>query len=106
MPHPPHWYNRIYTGRNPGQTATSRLVTITVPPDAQAVGKSLGELTLPPGTFIVLVVQRQMPVQPAQDLELNAGDEVMTITLSDQEDALRDELTRVRREWAERQEQA
>ena len=77
--------------RNPN----TEMVSIYIPPDAAVVGKPLGEVELPPNSFICLVVKAEGPRLPSEDVELEAEDEVLAVTVSEEEQLLYQVLTEV-----------
>ena len=58
------------------------LVSITVPEDARVVGKRLGEVELPPRSFISVVVKRSGVERPTADLILETDDQLIAVTSS------------------------
>ena len=58
------------------------LVSITVPEDARVVGKRLGEVGLPPRSFISVVVKRSGVERPTPDLVLETDDQLIAVTSS------------------------
>ena len=77
---------------NLGSTLTE-LVSITVPEDARVVGKRLGEVELPPRSFISVVVKRNGVERPAPDLILEPDDQLIAVTPSSGEATLYEVLT-------------
>ena len=71
------------------------MVSINIPPDAASVGKHLGELVLPPNSFVSLVVKNEGPTLPEDELRLESGDEVVAVTSPDEEQLLYETLTGV-----------
>jgi len=71
------------------------LVSIAIPDDAAAVGKRLDQLELPPHSFISLVIKRSQAELPANNLVLEGKDEVVAVTMTDEEPTLYDILTGV-----------
>ncbi|PKB78714.1 MAG: hypothetical protein BZY88_17020 [SAR202 cluster bacterium Io17-Chloro-G9] len=69
------------------------LVSITVPEDAGVVGRRLGDVELPPRSFISLVVKSNVVERPVADLILEAEDEIIAVTPSGGEQTLYDILT-------------
>ena len=73
-----------------------KLVGIHIPPDAEAVGKPLVSLELPPGTLISLLVNESgEPRLPTQEEIIQANDEIIAVTIPTSEEGLLDALTRV-----------
>ena len=77
--------------RQPGM----ELVCVSVPPGADIVGKRLGELQLPPNSFISLVVKKEGADLPSNHYLVEAEDELIAVTSSDDEQLLYDILTGV-----------
>ena len=71
------------------------IVALSIPPDAAVVGKSVSQLVMPPNSFITLVVKDEGPTLPHEDLVLHAGDDVVAVTVPDEEQALYETLTGV-----------
>ena len=71
------------------------MVSIFIPPDAAVVSKALEDIQLPPNSFICLVVKTEGPRLPSNGLELEAEDEVVAITISEEEHTLYTVLTEV-----------
>ena len=72
-----------------------KLVSVSIPEDAAVVGKRLGEIRLPPHSFVSLVVKRNQAEQAASNLVLDGLDEVVAVTVADEEQSLYDALTGV-----------
>ncbi len=71
------------------------MVSIFIPPDAAVVAKPLEQFQLPPNSFICLVVKVEGPRLPSEELVLEAEDEVVAITVSEEEQTLYEVLTEV-----------
>ncbi len=71
------------------------LVSVAIPSDAGVVGKRLEEVELPPHTFISLVIKKSHAELPDDDLVLEGEDEVVAVTMTDEEITLYDILTGV-----------
>lgn len=69
------------------------LVSITIPEDATVAGKRLGEVELPPRSFISVVVKKSGVERPTGNLMLEAGDEIIAVTPGADEQTLYDILT-------------
>ena len=69
------------------------IVSIAIPPDAAVIGSLVGDLDLPPNSFISLVVKDEGPVLPTSELSLASGDQVILITAPDEEQILHEILT-------------
>ena len=71
----------------------AELVSVKIPGDLGIQGKRLGELDLPAGTFISLIIDSEgMPKAPNPDLVLNEHDEVIAVTAPEDEETLRSAL--------------
>jgi trk system potassium uptake protein TrkA len=70
------------------QSSDIGLVEITLPADAQALGKKLSEIKLPPETLIVTVVREDAMMIPNADTVFKEGDKVLAITNVNNQDAL------------------
>lgn len=64
------------------------LIEITLPGGAEAVGKPLSSLTLPPETLIVTVVKGDAMLIPTADTVLDPADKVLAITNVNNQEAL------------------
>lgn len=74
--------------------ANLEMVQVKIPEGSAAVGKNIGQIDLPSGTLITLVLRAgQPPQRPDEDTVLEAGDEVLVVTSRESEDALRLSLT-------------
>lgn len=71
------------------------IVTLSIPSDAAVVGKSLGEVELPPNSFVILVVSSEGPMLPSDDLVFQSGDDVLAVTSPSEEQSLHEILTSV-----------
>ena len=69
------------------------LVSISIPEDSGVVGRKLAEVELPPHSFISLVIKRDRASLPASDLVLEALDQVVAVTMTDEEQTLYNILT-------------
>ena len=70
-----------------------QMVSINIPAAAAVAGKPLGEIQLPPLSFISLIVKSQGPVLPSEDVVLDSGDDVVVVTSTDEEQVLYQVLT-------------
>ena len=75
------------------RSAEVRMVSITLPEDSAAVGKSPGDVEMPPNSFIVLLVKNDGPYLPSDSLILSASDEVIAVTTTFEETMLHEVLT-------------
>ena len=71
------------------------LVSVSIPDDADIVGKRLEEVELPPKSFISLVVKKTGAELPSGHLVLEAEDELVAVTQIGDEQILYDILTGV-----------
>ena len=62
---------------------------VTLPPDAEACGKTLSELSLPKCAHVMAVISKGEVVVPRGDTMLNAGDEVLILSSCGEEANLR-----------------
>jgi trk system potassium uptake protein TrkA len=70
------------------------MVEIKVPDTSAVVGKKISEILLPQQSIIALIVDEQgEPRVPKSDTVVRAGDEVVAVTRTENEDALRAVLT-------------
>ncbi|MCH8744150.1 MAG: TrkA family potassium uptake protein [Chloroflexi bacterium] len=69
------------------------LVSVSIPEDSTVVGKKLNEVVLPPHSFISLVIKKDRAVMPSNDLVLEAQDDVVAVTMTDEEQTLYEILT-------------
>jgi trk system potassium uptake protein TrkA len=70
------------------------IVEVKVPQRSAVVGKRIGEILLPQQSLIALIVDEDgEPRVPKSDTVLRAGDEVVAVTRTENEDALRAVLT-------------
>jgi trk system potassium uptake protein len=70
------------------QSGDVGLVEITLPKEAQALGKKLADLQMPPETLIVTVVRDDAMMIPSADTVFHEGDRVLAITNINNRDAL------------------
>jgi trk system potassium uptake protein TrkA len=70
------------------------MVEVKVPDNSAVVGKRIGEILLPQQSLIALIVDQDgVPRVPKSDTVVRAGDEVVAVTRTENEDALRSVLT-------------
>ncbi len=70
------------------------IVEVKVPETSAVVGKRIGDIILPQQSIIALVIDEEgKPKVPKPDTALQAGDEVVAVTRTENEDALRSVLT-------------
>lgn len=77
------------------RVAGMELVSVSIPEDAAIVGKRLGEVDLPPNSFISLVVKKSGAELPSDVLVLEADDELVAVTQTGHEQTVYDILTGV-----------
>src|SRR3954452_11587744 len=80
---------RIFTFQQ-GQAA---MVELTLPGDSPLAGTTVGEIAWPEDTVLVGIIRGERPIPPTRDDALEAGDELMFITVPESEDALQSLLT-------------
>ena len=69
------------------------IVEVKIPPDSTTVGKSVKELSLPPGSVLSLIIRKEhKPYVPAANTILQAGDQIIAVTTPESEEALRTAL--------------
>ena len=71
------------------------LVSVSLPEDSGVLGKRLGEVELPPSSFISLVVKKSVAQLATDGLVLEADDELVAVTRTGDEQTLYDILTGV-----------
>ena len=71
------------------------LVSVSLPQDSSILGKRLGEVELPPSSFISLVVKKSVAQLPNDALVMEADDELVAVTRTGDEQTLYDILTGV-----------
>lgn len=70
------------------------IVEVKIPPDALVVGKPVGGILLPQKSLITLIIGSDGQARlPSPDTMIQAGDEVVAVTMLESEDALRSALT-------------
>jgi trk system potassium uptake protein TrkA len=79
---------RIFTFQQ-GQAA---MVEMTLPENSELAGTMVGEIVWPEDTVLVGIIRGERPIAPSRDDALEAGDELMFITVPDSEDALQELL--------------
>ena len=73
----------------------TEMVSITIPADAAVVGKPLGDIDLPPRSFVSLVVKADGALLPTEDVILGSGDDLVLVTSTHEEQLLYETLTGV-----------
>jgi trk system potassium uptake protein len=61
-------------------TAGVRMIETTIRESSAAVGKTLAEISLPPGTVIATIIRGREPRVPGGSFSLQAGDEVILVS--------------------------
>jgi Trk K+ transport system NAD-binding subunit len=69
------------------------MISINIPSDAAVVGMSLADIEVPPNSFISLVVKAHGPVLPSEDVTLDSGDDVVAVTIPEEEHLIYETLT-------------
>ncbi len=83
---PTHLLTHLLAIEDGGQ----EIVTVDIPPEAPAVGKSLKELALPQGTELALVIRKHGRNRvPTINTIFQAGDRIIALTIPESEGALR-----------------
>ncbi len=77
------------------QQTGMELVCVTVPTGADAVGKRLDNLDLPPESVVSLVIKDGLASQPARQTVIEAGDEIVAVVSIGLEQAFYDIFTGV-----------
>ena len=75
------------------EEANLEIVELKVPDDSQAVGKKMGELVIPEGTQVCLVVGKAGPQIPTEDTVVEADARVVAAVKPDREEEFRQALT-------------
>jgi len=69
------------------------IVEIKIPPDSNTIGKTVKELSLPPGSVLSLIIRKaRKPIVPTPSTTLQAEDQVIAVTNPESEKALRTAL--------------
>jgi len=75
------------------QSGSIEVVAVKVPDGSKVVGKKLGAFRLPEGSAILLVISKDKGAQiPTEETVLQAEDEVMVVTSTENEEAIREVL--------------
>ena len=70
------------------------VVEVRVSPYSRMAGKQVRELELPPGSILSLIIREdQKPLVPTRETIIEAGDQIIAVTTTDTEEALRKALT-------------
>ncbi len=83
---PTHPLTHLLTIRDKGL----EIVEIKIAPDSTAVGKSVNELSLPPGSTLSLIIRKKgSPIVPTSNTIIQAEDQIIAVTSPESEKALR-----------------
>jgi len=83
---PTHPLTHLLTIRDRGL----EIVEIKIPTTSSTVGKAIKELKLPTGSVLSLIIRKgSRPVVPEAETILQAGDQIIAVTASESEEALR-----------------
>ena len=83
---PTHPLIHLLTIRDRG----TEIVEVRIPPDSPMVGKPVKELSLPPETVLSLIISRERkPRVPTASTVIRAEDQIIALTPTESEDALR-----------------
>lgn len=74
------------------QQSSTSLFEYTLTADSPVAGTPVRDITLPPDTVLTCIVREHRPMAPTPDDTIEAGDELMLLTTSEQEQALSDLL--------------
>ncbi|GLY17517.1 TrkA family potassium uptake protein [Kineosporia rhizophila] len=74
------------------QQGQASMVELTLPAESPLAGTMVGEIAWPDDTVLVGIIRGERPIPPSRDDALEAGDELMFITVPDSEDALQELL--------------
>ena len=77
------------------QQTGMEVVCVTVPTGADAVGKRLGDLDLPPDSIVSLMIKDGNPSQPGRQTVVEGGDEIVAVITIGLEQAFYDIFTGV-----------
>ncbi len=85
---PTHPLTHLLTIRDKGL----EIVEVKIPPDSTAVGKSVTELLLPPGSSLFLIIRKnRKPFVPTDDI-IQAEDQIIAVTTPESEESLQTAL--------------
>ena len=83
---PTHPLTRLMTIRDKGL----EIVNVKIPDESPTVGKTVKEVSLPPGSKLSLLLRKEgRPLVPTTSTTLQAGDHVIAVTTPESEEALR-----------------
>lgn len=95
---PSHLLTHLFTLDN----SRLEMVQVRIPEHSVVAGKRVGDISLPAGSLIALLLRGDQPPQrPTEDTVIQGGDEVLVVTPPDSEEALRQALTQERAPEAE-----
>lgn len=80
---------QIFTFQKGGAT----MVEITLPSDSPYAGSRVGDVDLPRDTALVGIIRDGLPIAPTRDDSVEAGDELLFLTVQEVEDHLEDLLS-------------
>ena len=72
------------------------MVELTLPADSPVSGRGSATLRWPPDTALVAIIREERPIAPSPDDPLEAGDELLFVTVPESEDELQVLLSPVR----------
>jgi len=75
------------------QQGQASMVELTLPGDSPLAGTAVGEIDWPLDTVLVAIIRGERPIAPTRDDSLEAGDELMFITVPESEETLQVLLT-------------
>jgi len=86
---PTHPLTHLLTIRDKGL----EIVQIKIPPESITVGKTIKELSLPPGSTLSLIIRKEhKPIIPKANTILQAEDQIIAVTTPESEETLRTTL--------------
>ncbi len=74
------------------QQGQASMVELTLPAESPLAGTTVGEIAWPDDTVLVGIIRGERPIAPSRDDALEAGDELMFITVPQSEDPLQELL--------------
>jgi len=72
------------------QQGRASMVEITLPEGSPFAGRRVGDVDWPTDTVLVAIIREERPLAPTSDDAMEAGDELLFITTTEQEDRLQD----------------
>lgn len=79
------------------QQSHANMVEITLPPDSPVAGTLVGDIEWPLDTVLVCIIRAERPIAPSRDDVLETNDELMFVTVPENEDALEQLLSPAKR---------